>query len=365
MKHTSTPANHGFQPRQRAPWLRTSALALLGIVGMATVQATVPNLTFSAYAQTYGYLAVQYSSPFLGNVSFTLNGASDYKYFDASSGMPGTGVASVNYNIAAGNGGQNDPIYDLITNYGQFGFNYNGQAEVAGTALRTAMNSSTVDGLTGNLVGSTPNSYQYAYSTAQWNQGFYIAPTPAKAAGSYGAIIVGITLDGTFPALTDPSLYNDAWVNMQASTSFTDTAGVNYQSSFAVSTSAYDGSWTGASTVYKKLLFQYGTVFNLNVYQYAGVGNNGQADFFNTGRISHIELPFEAVLISGAEQRGLGSVGALYGTVFNSATADAQNTNWDFGNNGGGFTPNVPEPETWALLLAGLAAVASLVRRRR
>ena len=353
--------SHGEPRRIR----RASLLALLGALSAGLAQSAVPNLSYSAYAQTYGYLNVQYSSPLLGDVSFTLNGASDYKYFNPSSGQPSTGMASINYSVAASQGGNNDPLYDLITNYGQFGFNYNGRAEVAGTALRTAMQSSTVDGQAGVPVSSTPNTYQYAYSTAQWNQGFYIAPTPAKAAGSYGAIVVGVTLDGTFPALADPSLYNDGWTNLQATTSFTDTAGVNYQSNFSIYTSANDSSWTGASTVYKKLLFQYGTVFNLNFYQYAAVGNNGQADFFNTGRISHIELPFEAVLVSGAEQAGLGSVGALYGTVFNSATADAENTNWDFGNNGGGFTPNVPEPETWALLLAGLAAVVSLVRRRR
>jgi len=344
--------------------VRSAVLATLGALALNAAHANAPNLSFSAYAQTYGYLNVQYSSPLLGDVSFTVNGTSDYKSNYSGQGQTSTGVASVNYTVAAGNGGSGDPLYDLITSYGQYGFNYNGQAEVAGAALRTVMHSSTVDGQAGVPVSSTPNTYQYAYSTAQWNQGLYIAPTPAKAAGSYGAIIVGITLDGGFPALADPSLYNDGWASLQASTSFTDTAGVNYQSNFAISTSAGDSSWTGASTVYKKLLFQYGTVFNLNFYQYVGVGNNGQGDFFNTGRISHIELPFGAVLLSGAEQAGLGSVGALYGTVFNSATADAVNTNWDFGNNGGGFTPVVPEPETWALMLAGLVGVFSLARRR-
>lgn len=359
-----TPGVVGTRRMSTPSKVRSGVLVLLGALALTAAQANTPDLTFSAYAQTYGYLNVRYSSPLLGDVSFTVNGTSDYKSNYTGQGQTTTGLASVDYTVAAGNGGSGDPLYDLITNYGQYGFNYNGQAEVAGTALRTTMKSTTVDSVTGTQVDSTTNTYQYAYSTAQWNQGFYIAPTPAKAAGSYGAIVVGITLDGAFPALADPSLYNDGWANLQASTSFTDTAGVNYQSNFAINTSASDPSWTGETTVYKKLLFQYGTVFNLNFYQYVGVGNNGQGDFFNTGRISHIELPFEAVLLSGAEQAGLGSVASLYGTVFNSATADAENTNWDFGNNGGGFTPVVPEPETWALMLAGLVGVFSLARRR-
>ena len=94
--------------------------------------------------------------------------------------------------------------------------------------------------------------------------------------------------------------------------------------------------------------------------------NNGSADFFNTGQISMIELPLGATLESGAEQAGLGSVGALYGNVFNATTVDDPNTNWDFGNNGGGFNPPpVPEPASAALFLAGLGALSFLTTRRR
>ncbi len=350
--------------------LRVLPAALLAAGLAPTLAQAAPNLGFSAYASVYGTLNTAYTSPLLGgNVNFSFNGQSASTSNWKGSGTNTTGVAAVNYEVVPAQGGF-DPFYDIITNRGQYSFSYTGQAEVTGTHLHTEMSSSTQDhGVTGTDPGVAANgsntTSQYSYSTAQWNQQFYVAPTATRAAGSYGALVVGIKLDGGFPALADPSQGNSSWASLQASTSFTDTAGVSYNSSFDISTNSGDSSWTGSKIVYKKLLFQYGTVFNLNLYQYTGVGNNGAGDFFHTGEISQIELPFGTTLESGAQQAGLGDVGTLYGTVFNSATADAQNTNWDFGNNGGGFTPAVPEPQTWALSLVGLVVAGRLARRRR
>ena len=65
--------------------------------------------------------------------------------------------------------------------------------------------------------------------------------------------------------------------------------------------------------------------------------------------------------LSGAQEAGLGAAGDLYGQVFNSATPDAQNTNWDFGNNGGGFTLPVPEPEC-SRVMAGTNRLLKMAR---
>lgn len=332
-----------------SPWM----LAGLGVLTGASAQA-VP-LSFNSTAYTYGYVNTSYASQYLGNVSFSIQGNSDYQTL-----QPGNSIvtSTATYSIAPGQPAGVDPVYDIVTSNGSYGFGYTGTSSVDATSLHSKTSTSQVDaGL--NPVDQAGNSSVYAYSNASWNQQFYLAPTATHAAGSYGAILVGITMDGSFPAS------NYASTTLYASSSFTDTAGVSYTSSFYDSASSNDANWAGSSTTYKKLLFQYGTVFNLNTYLQTYASNNGEADFSNTGKISSIEIPFGAALESGAEQAGLGSNAALYGAVFQSSSPTSENTNWDFGNNGGGFTPNVPEPGTWAMYFAGLAAIGFMVRRRR
>lgn len=340
------------------PFLKPALAALLVASAWAPAAQAVP-LNFNSYAQVYGWVYTNYSSPYLGDVSFSLQGTSDYQY---SSGNMFNVTAAANYTIAPNHAPGTDPVYDIVTSNGAYGFGYNGTAKVSGAGLHAEITSSQVDSA-GQAVASTPNSYTYGYAQSSWGQTLYVAPTAQHAAGTYGAILVGFSLDGNLTTSAGGYSYAD----MQLSSSFSDTAGVSYQSTAYLQASSNDASWTGAATTYKKLLFQYGTAFNLNAYLYAYATGNSTADFLHTGKISSIEVPFGAVLESGAEQAGLGSPASLYGVVFNSATLDDPNTNWDFGNNGGGFTPNVPvpEPTTWALFAGGLSMLFIARRRSR
>lgn len=337
--------------------------ALGGLAVSASANAvTVQPLSFYSSSQVYGWINFNNNSPYLpagSSSSYQVQLSADYK--------SGNGVASSSWNLPAGES-TSDFFYNSATNGGQYAYGFSGQAQVFGNQLKASIVTTSTDTNWENPNGTNLSAYSYANFTDQW----LIKANKSHQAGSYGAILVTAKLDGYFPA----SSGSNGYAYLRAQNSFTDTAGVNYNSYFDLNanptgSSASGSAWTAddwtvqgnSITVTKKLLFQYGTVFNLNMYLQASSNGNGEADFYNTGKISEILLPFDAQLETGAQQSGLD--GVTLGTVHNSLSLTDPNTNWNFGSkDGGAIIPTVPEPESYAMFLAGLGLIGFMAKRR-
>jgi hypothetical protein len=119
----------------------------------------------------------------------------------------------------------------------------------------------------------------------------------------------------------------------------------------------FDGSITGLRS------FATGDVVYVDSYAQSYVYGNGVSDAENTVTLTHLTAPAGVRLLAGS--------GTNYGGVFSGGgsgglcTDTSCLTGGGGGGGGGGGVPAVPEPETYALLLAGLAVVGYSVKRRR
>ena len=343
------------------PYVSLTLTACAVAFPLSAAATAAPELSYWTSAYAYGSVQSTYTSEDLGSTTLRIDhpGASTSTIDE---------LASANWNIPA-HKISGDSIYNAVTNNGQYGYSYSARAQVLGNQLKAAVATSSTDLEWQNPNRTSINASAYASLSDQW----LIAPTARHAAGSFGAALVTIKLDGSFPTPADS--YNSASAWLSASTSFTDTAGVGYESRFEINANPYgyytsgmdswvsrDGSTPGTLSLTKKLLFQYGTPFNLNMSLNTWSSNNGQADFFDTGEIAGVFLPRDAQLQTGSLQIGIG--GMVFGNIANATSYDDPNTIWDFGNNGGAIVPGVPEPEAYAMLLAGLGLMGVIARRR-
>ena len=114
---------------------------VLALLAFSASSQAAP-LNFYSYAGVYGYIDTKYSSPFLGDVSFRLNGESDSQYWSAATPIP---TASASYTVAPNQAPGSDPVYDIVTSNGAYGFGYSGAAKAVGTGLHAKISTTQID----------------------------------------------------------------------------------------------------------------------------------------------------------------------------------------------------------------------------
>jgi len=116
---------------------------------------------------------------------------------------------------------------------------------------------------------------------------------------------------------------------------------------------SFNGSLTGQRA------FAIGDVVYIDSFAQSYVDGNGIADAENTVTLTNLVVPTGVRLLatSGTDYGGVVAGGG--GGVLCSTSECV------VGSGGGGVTPSVPEPQTYALLLAGLGVIGLKARRRR
>jgi hypothetical protein len=206
------------------------------------------------------------------------------------------------------------------------------------------------DGTTRLQYYATPDRYVQAQS--YWQDLFVVTPRNASALGAPTFVDVTVRLDGTFSKDAGYFSYNLR--------NFDGTQGIFISDGqFGVGAnvgdvvSVTDASGTGAYQQTYRFNLVYGQPFLITGYLSAAVSGSseGFVDLTHTAKVTSIVIDPNAAIAfaSGAPSNAYGSIS---GGVFGS-----------YGS-GGGTLP-VPEPESYAMLLAGLGLVGAVAFRRR
>lgn len=213
---------------------------------------------------------------------------------------------------------------------------------------------------TGSFTGSTNNAAYHAAEAAAYSSDSFLLP-----GSGIGSIQLGFTIDGSASSVGNSQTIT--YFNYQIGTgpSYTafaagtdrGTAQVIFPTAPGVSIPGFvtSGATLSGSAVAQSFLtpVTLGGMFDLNLGLYAASypgSLNGVADnnFFSTARLTRIDL-FDA---TGQAVRF--SVKGASGTIYDNDGAHAAPV-----------VGGVPEPTSWAMMLAGFGVVGAATRRRR
>lgn len=345
--------------------------ALLGLSCLAlSAQA---QSQYRLYAESYGgyFNSIQTTSPVFGldpsgnpNIVYgSVQYGFDYQSaaaFDQTTPIP---------NVTAGGvwaGDTSKGMTTVTTNaYGKtdWGSNHASASTTGYTPVSESYSGSFVVGGTTWPMQVKTDTVSYAFGRSIWEELYQIGGGTGT-----GQFTGTIHIDGSLSGLASGS----ASMNWSLRT-FSNQLVASLTASYDTATDSWtkgvysNGAWTytngsGGLTINEDVVgsysFTYGAALYLQSDLYTSVNGNGSADFSNTVQFTGMKLPQDAAVfvLSGARASdyGISFAGNGSGTICSDLACAV---------NGG--TQPIPEPETYALLLAGLGIVAWVARRRR
>lgn len=205
------------------------------------------------------------------------------------------------------------------------------------------------------VVSVNRNFSASAAAYSRWENIFYFAPRWNTTRTS-GTATLTVHIDGSYDTTGGSyQFYARDWEHKDI-----------YGTYLGYATDWLSGSGTINRTITLAVPFTYGTPQYVKAELNAWLSEDGFIDLFNTARIVSIEVPEDTAVFSYGDYiagSGLG-FSVLGGVSGDSLPGGAGGFFAGLGGGGGGYTPPVPEPGTWAMLLAGLGLLGFAARRR-
>ncbi|WP_200383412.1 PEP-CTERM sorting domain-containing protein [Rhodocyclus tenuis] len=314
--------------------LRTSKIfGLVAGLGVLALSSSAMAAEFRLNSQTYSGSYANTQTVVTDAQGQELLNSSGTQWFDSASAYEqSTAAASFSGDFRQ----YGDPVGTTSANWSGYAqTTYGGNhvaASISGAASTVSNVYSGVDPSSGTTLSVSATPYRYVQAYSSWEELFLI--TSKYGTGQTGSLTFHVRYDGTLNGDTASSYYNLSYFNGSSVVSKGEYGDVG----------AFNNDLVGTFT------FKYGDPLYLQSELSAYLSDVGVVDVRHSAVITGIDLPEGSAIrfLSGASANTYGTlVGGLYG---------------EYGS--GGTLPSVPEPGSYAMLLAGLGLLGAIARRR-